>query len=65
MSGEDRMASGIAGRPLAVVTGASSGIGRELARCCAEHGYDLVIAADQPEIAAGAAELEALGATVA
>lgn len=33
--------------PLAVVTGASSGIGLELARCCALEGYDLVIAADR------------------
>lgn len=37
-------------RGLAVVTGASSGIGLELARCAAEAGYDLVIAADEPEI---------------
>src|SRR5436190_5954256 len=51
-------------RPLAVVTGASSGIGRELARCCAEHGYDLVIAADQPEIAQAAQELEAFGGRI-
>ena len=35
-------------RPLAVVTGASSGIGLELARCAAEHGYDLILAADTP-----------------
>ncbi|HLX21756.1 MAG TPA: SDR family NAD(P)-dependent oxidoreductase [Usitatibacter sp.] len=33
-------------RPLAVVTGASSGIGFQLARICAEHGFDLVVAAD-------------------
>src|SRR4029079_5156782 len=33
-------------RPLAVVTGASTGIGFELARCCLSNGYDLVIAAD-------------------
>jgi short-subunit dehydrogenase len=37
-------------RPLAVVTGASTGIGYELARCCAAHGFDLVIAADEPKI---------------
>ncbi len=35
-------------RPLAVVTGASSGIGYELARQFAENGYDLIIAADRP-----------------
>lgn len=35
---------------LAVITGASTGIGLELARCCAEDGYALVIAADEPEI---------------
>jgi uncharacterized protein len=38
------------GRPLAVVTGASSGIGYELAREFAEHGYDLVIAAEDAGI---------------
>nr|WP_145549418.1 SDR family NAD(P)-dependent oxidoreductase [Variovorax boronicumulans] len=32
--------------PLAVVTGASSGIGFHLALCCAKAGYDLVLAAD-------------------
>ncbi|CAN5774267.1 SDR family NAD(P)-dependent oxidoreductase [soil metagenome] len=51
-------------RSLAVVTGASSGIGRELAKCCAREGFDLVIASDEPEIQAAKAELEAFGSGV-
>jgi short-subunit dehydrogenase len=35
-------------KPLAVVTGGSSGIGYELARECAGHGFDVIIAADTP-----------------
>jgi len=35
-------------RQLAVVTGASSGIGLELARQCAQHDFDLLLAADRP-----------------
>jgi len=50
------------GRPLAVVTGASTGIGYELAKCCAREGFDLVIVADEPEIKTAATALEALGA---
>lgn len=34
-------------RPLAVVTGASSGIGLELVKICATEGLDLVVAADR------------------
>jgi short-subunit dehydrogenase len=49
---------------LAVVTGASSGIGRELAKQFAGHGYDLVIAAEDDELNAAADELRALGAEV-
>lgn len=42
---------------LALVTGASTGIGFELARCCASDGYDLIICADEPEIETAAAKL--------
>lgn len=37
-------------RPLAIVTGASAGIGYELATLCAGNSYDLIVAADRPEI---------------
>jgi short-subunit dehydrogenase len=47
-----------------VVTGASSGIGRELAGQFAEHGFDLLITADDPRIADVATELRATGARV-
>jgi short-subunit dehydrogenase len=50
-------------RPLAVVTGASSGIGLELAREAALRGYDLVIAADQ-SLTGATQELRAMGADV-
>ena len=51
-------------RPLAVVTGASAGIGYELAKCCASGGFDLVIAADEPTIRTVARDFEVLGAKV-
>ena len=47
-----------ASRPFAIVTGASTGIGFELAKRCAKEGYDLLIAADEPEIEKAAASLE-------
>jgi short-subunit dehydrogenase len=50
-------------RPLAVVTGASSGIGYELAKLCVDHGHDLAIAADEP-IAEARQAFEAMGAEV-
>jgi short-subunit dehydrogenase len=51
-------------RPLALVTGASSGIGLELARQFAENGFDLVVNAEDAGIAQAAAELRATGAQV-
>src|SRR4051812_31810498 len=48
-------------RPLAVVTGASSGIGYHLARLAAEHGYDLVVAADT-SLDAAVSDFKSLGA---
>jgi short-subunit dehydrogenase len=50
-------------RPLAIVTGASSGIGLELARVAAAKGFDLIIAADQP-LAEAIADLNSLGVHV-
>src|SRR5215218_9930767 len=49
-------------RPLAVVTGASAGIGYELAKLCAQNGFDLVVAADQPKIVHAAQDFRMLGA---
>jgi short-subunit dehydrogenase len=49
-------------RQLAIVTGASTGIGLELARLCAQQKFDLIIAADEPLIANAARELSLLGA---
>lgn len=51
-------------RPFAIVTGASTGIGFELARECIEHGYDILIAADEPEIQQAASRLRRNGAAV-
>jgi short-subunit dehydrogenase len=47
----------------AIVTGASTGIGLEIAKLAAQDGYDLLVAADTPLIDASAA-LKGLGAEV-
>jgi short-subunit dehydrogenase len=52
------------GDKLAVITGASTGIGRELAKIAAEEGYDLVLVADEPTIDAAAGEIRATGVSV-
>ena len=51
-------------RSLAIVTGASTGIGYELAKCCAQNGLDLLIAADEDKVALAAENLRAFGTTV-
>ncbi|MGY1916952.1 SDR family NAD(P)-dependent oxidoreductase [Blastococcus sp. SYSU DS0973] len=51
-------------RPLALVTGASSGIGLELAKQFAEHGYDLIVAAEDTGLEAAALQLRQRGAAV-
>jgi len=43
---------------LAVITGASSGIGLELARQFAAHGFDLIVAAEDEELTAAAGSLD-------
>jgi short-subunit dehydrogenase len=50
-------------RNLALVTGASSGIGRELAKQFAQNGFDLIVAAED-ELDGAVAELQSLGASV-
>ena len=48
-------------RPLAVVTGGSSGIGLELARQCAQHGFDVAVSGSSEKVDAAAASLRELG----
>lgn len=63
MAADPTVTAGPTARPLAVVTGASSGIGLHLALCCANEGYDLLLAADTP-LDEAAAQARAAGATV-
>jgi short-subunit dehydrogenase len=48
----------------AIVTGASTGIGFELASIAAENGYDLLVVADEPLIDAAAADFKLHGGAV-
>jgi uncharacterized protein len=50
--------------PFAVVTGASSGIGFELAREFAEHGFDLLVTSEDDGLDAATERLRSLGAKV-
>jgi len=54
--------TGKAGR--ALVTGASTGIGRAIAQELVERGYDVVVAAEEPAIRTAAADLGALAVQV-
>jgi uncharacterized protein len=47
-------------KPFAVVTGASSGIGLELAKQFAQNGFDLLVTSTGPGIEAAAGECRSL-----
>src|SRR5204862_729307 len=49
---------------LAIVTGASTGIGYEMAKLCASQGFDLIVAADEPEIHRAAGDFKEFGGEV-
>ena len=50
------------GGMFSIVTGASTGIGLELAKNCAKDGMDILVVADEPEIEQAAETLRGLGA---
>jgi NAD(P)-dependent dehydrogenase (short-subunit alcohol dehydrogenase family) len=52
------------GKQLAIVTGASSGIGYNLAKVFAENGFDLVIASNGERLDKAETDLKAFGAQV-
>jgi short-subunit dehydrogenase len=58
------MAETASTKGMAVITGASTGIGFELAQCAARDGYDLIIAADEARIVQAASRLKAFGVAV-
>ncbi|QGG96969.1 SDR family NAD(P)-dependent oxidoreductase [Actinomarinicola tropica] len=54
----------LTGRPFAVVTGASTGIGRQLGLQMAERGYDLLVTADDEALVGAAEEMRQHGTHV-
>lgn len=54
----------MSGNKFAIVTGASTGIGFELAHLAAKDGYDLLVVADEPLIEAAAADFRQHGTQV-
>lgn len=50
--------------PLALVTGASTGIGRELARCLAQDGHDILLTAENAQVHDTARQMERISANV-
>lgn len=54
----------VSNRPFAIVTGASAGIGLELARQCVQHDFDVLICAEDEGIHQAATHLSAAGAMV-
>ena len=58
------MSNEVSQKPLALVTGASTGIGRHLAQEFAEHGFDLVVVARHADLDQAATELRATGVRV-
>ena len=60
----NQQTTGNGNRPLALVTGASTGIGYELAIFCAKEGFDLLIVADEPRIHEAATQLQNYGVEV-
>jgi uncharacterized protein len=51
-------------RKFAVITGASSGIGFELAKVFAENGFDILVSAEDDELTAAASELSKIAPSV-
>lgn len=60
----NQQTTGNGNRPLAMVTGASTGIGYELAILCAKEGFDLLVVADEPRIHEAAGQLQNYGVDV-